>query len=81
MKNLHKSINNICNNKAYNVTNNSDVYNCLSKNDINKCRNLTNLTEFMNIKTECINKYHSDFGTGIFISIILWLILSLMTLK
>ena len=81
MKNLHKSINNICNNKAYNVTNNSDVYNCLTNNHINKCINLTNLTEFMNIKTNCVNNYRSEFGYGVLISIAAWVLLSLIVLK
>jgi hypothetical protein len=81
MKNIHKSINNICNNKAYNITNNSKVYNCLSNNHISVCRNLTNFTDYINIKTECINIYNSEFGTGIIISIFLWFILSLMSLK
>ena len=81
MKNINKSINSICNNKAYNITNNSNVYNCLSKNDINKCRNLTNLTEFMNIKTNCVNNYRSEFGYGVLISIASWVLLSLIALK
>lgn len=80
MKNLNKSINKLCNNKALIITNNINVYNCLN-NNINNCKNLNNYTEFYNIKSECIKDYESEFGKGIFISIILWLILSLITLR
>ena len=82
MNNLHKSINNVCNKKAYIITNNTDVYNCYCLNAKNiNCKNLTNYTEFYNVKKNCIDNYNSEFGYGVLISIAVWVLLSLIALK
>lgn len=76
IKNLNKAIYNICNKEAYNITNNTEIYNCLKVNNTRNCINLENFTEYNNIRFICINKNNADIGSGIFITIIIWIILS-----
>ena len=77
IKNVNKAIYNTCNKKAFNITNNIDIYNCIRVNNSNKCCHLGNFTEYNNLRIVCIKNFNGEFGYGIFISIIFWLILGL----
>jgi hypothetical protein len=77
LKNVNKAIYNACNKEAYIITNNTDVYNCIHVNNSNKCENLENFTEYNKVRFVCIDRNNSEIGSGILISIIIWLIISL----
>lgn len=75
VRNMNKAINNRCNKEASIITNNTEIYNCLRVNSTECCRNLENYTEFNNAKMDCIKKCHGDFSSGVFVSIIMWMML------
>lgn len=75
-RNLNKAISNVCNKEAYSKTNNTDIYYCIRFNNTIKCQNLENFTEYNNLRIACITKHNSEFGYGILISIIIWVLLS-----
>ena len=76
-RNLNKAIYNVCNKEAYRKTNNTDIYNCININNTIKCQNLENFTEYNNLRIVCVKRNNSEFGYGIVISIIIWIILGL----
>ena len=77
VKNLNKAIYNVCNKEAFIKTKNEDIYNCLRFNSSIKCANMTNFTEYNKLRFICIDRNNSEIGSGIFITIIIWLILLL----
>lgn len=78
VKKLNKAIYNVCNKEAYIKTKNIDIYNCLrSSNSSSKCVNMTNFTEYNKLRFICIDRNNSEFGSGLFITIIIWFIILL----
>ncbi len=75
LKNVNRAIYNKCNKEAYRITNNIDIYNCICVNNSIKCKHLENFTEYNNLRIVCVNRNNSEIGTGIFISIIIWIII------
>jgi hypothetical protein len=81
IKTINKAIYNICNKKTFNETNNKEIYYCLNVNNTNDCKYLKNFSDYQIIRLACINKYNSEIGSGIFITIIIWLLLTLCFMK
>lgn len=73
MKNMHNSINFICNKEAFIATNNIELYNCLNSNNVVECKQMNNYNEYMNINNTCIKKYNTEFLYGILISVVIWI--------
>lgn len=80
-KNLDKAVKRLCNNEAYNITNNSNMFNCLAVNMSYDCKFIENFTEYQKIRIICIDRNNSEFGMGVFIAIISWLVIILMCHK
>ena len=74
VKNINNIINKSCNNKALSMTNNTDMYNCITVNNTNNCKYITNYTEFINVKNNCVDEKNAEVGSGVFISILGWTI-------
>lgn len=77
LKNIRKNINIICNKEAYLITNYTDIYNCMNNNS-NNCMYIENYKEYINIKNNCVKKYNDEINIGIIITIISWLMISLL---
>lgn len=74
IKELDKSINNICNKNTLNITNNKDIYNCLLVNKSNNCSYINNFINYNTINKLCIDKYNSEISSEIFSIIIICLV-------
>ena len=77
MRNVNKSILNGCNRKTYDITNNIDLFKCVNVNRTNDCKHLKDFEEYQKIRIECINEKNCEFGLGIIIAVIPWLIMGL----
>lgn len=78
VKDLDNSIKNACNRKAFAITNNSDMYNCLNINKTANCSNISQYENYITLRKMCIDKHNMEISSGIFISIISWLIFGLL---
>ena len=80
VRNLRKSIENKCNNAALYYTNNTQMYNCFKMNKSNYCNHLDNYTDYNKNMEICILDNNASLGSGVFISVILMLIISLCSM-
>jgi hypothetical protein len=78
VRNINKAIYNVCNKEAYNLTNNTAMYNCLKVNSTQNCKHIENFTDYADVKNICVDRNNGEIGTGLFIAIIGWLMLSLI---
>lgn len=77
-RNVKKTIDYRCDILALNKTNNINMYNCFRTNKSNDCNHLDNYTDYYNVKSKCVSDYNSEIGNGFIITIIIWVLLSLM---
>ena len=76
MRNLNRAINNLCNKEAYIITKNTEIYNCfMVNNTFYKCNHLENFTDYQKVRLACLNKNQTDFGSGILITFVIWIML------
>ena len=80
IKNIEKSIYNKCNKDAYHKINNIELYNCFKMNKSNYCNHLDNYTDYNKNMEICILDNNASLGSGVFISVILMLIISLCSM-
>ena len=80
VRNIDKSIYNSCNKDAYHKINNIELYNCFKMNKSNYCNHLDNYTDYNKNMEICILDNNASLGSGVFISVILMLIISLCSM-
>jgi hypothetical protein len=76
IKNYKKSIINHCNYMAHIKVQDDEVYSCF-KNVQYGCNQFPNYTKFADIRSECIKKKDSEFGIGIFIGLMFWVVVAI----
>lgn len=76
VKNINKAIVNMCNMEAHKQIQDDEIYTCY-KNKMSSCTKLANYSKFNAIRAECIKNKGSDYGYGIVIAIMMWVVLSI----
>lgn len=73
VRNTEIAIANTCNYEAHKQIQDDEIYNCF-KNKTADCTNLANFSEFKAIRNKCIETKRSDFGAGIIIALMMWVL-------
>lgn len=73
---INSIVDNLCNKRAYQLTNNYDIYKCIRVNTTDKCKHLKYFNNYYNIKNKCIEKYNIEleFEIGTLIAFLLCLV-------
>jgi hypothetical protein len=76
LRNINKAIVNYCELKAHNVIQDDEIYSCF-KNKMTTCNTLENFSKFDDIRSKCITDKGSDYGIGIILAIMIWVVVAI----